>query len=198
MTDNINEVIYRYFVQDEDALPELLHYSRSIAVNEYKSWTGRNHVPRHELDEFISSADLILIECLQSYRTDQQTSFISYYKRALKNWLTDQARRKTGIRYEEEKAISLDCRIGETGSTYLHEIVKDEKAAAPDSFLLRESVAELSQSPDLSDKEREIVEMLLQGYSKKEICEKTKKCYKTIRRTCARFERLLKRHLTDS
>lgn len=115
---NVNELIYLFFAGNEEALPALIKYYRPAVCNILRETEISRNGYMSGLDDFCANADMLLLHCLYSYRTDRQKTFTGYYKRALINSLNDELRNRYSTVVEAEN-ISLDSRLHEADSTLL-------------------------------------------------------------------------------
>lgn len=75
MKDNINELIYRYFQKDEEALAELIAMLRPGVMNVYQKKMEYKKTEPVYREEFLSMADLLLVDCLENTGTTTRCRF---------------------------------------------------------------------------------------------------------------------------
>ncbi|MCF0106818.1 MAG: hypothetical protein HUJ53_08660 [Holdemanella sp.] len=109
MKFNIYEYIYYYFLMDEEALSILIAYFRPIVHNVINGTALENFEDVEEY-EFLSLADVTLVNCIHSYRINQKAHFITYYKKAVQNQLYTFIRKLCHYSYP---AVSMDAKISE-------------------------------------------------------------------------------------
>lgn len=116
---NINEWLYYYFCKREDALPVLINYFRPMIVQLMKDKYESFNRDDYTLDDNLSKADTLLVECIEKYHYGYNTSFITYYRQCFINVIYSTLRSK----YREQKLYKYDMvyglKLGEESITYI-------------------------------------------------------------------------------
>lgn len=171
---NINEYIYLYFLNDEEALPLMIDYYRPMVRAIISTRLQARKVDSLAYREYLSCADTLLIECLHRYHFDAHKDFTSLYRRAFRNRsldLKEKNDRKDFNYYSTP--ISLDQKICEDESVYVRDTIPAKKM---DVVKIAYSRVELNQieealKTNFSDEEAHIYHLKKEGYTNREISE---------------------------
>lgn len=198
MKDNINELIYRYFQKDEEALAELIAMLRPGVMNVYQKKMEYKKTEPVYREEFLSMADLLLVDCLEKYRYDHKVSFLTFYLRALHNRLIDAGR--TAFRNDplltQGHIVYLDRRPGEDASVSMQDLIEDRSASSGRLITSKISLEMALEKIDLKPLQKQAVQMYLDGYSQREIARHCGCSIKSIRRLLEKFEAFSRQELT--
>ena len=169
---NINEYIYLYFLNDEEALSMLIDYYRPMVRAIISTRLQSRKVDSLAYREYLSCADTLLIECLYRYHVEAHKDFTSLYRCAFKNRsldLKEKNDRKDFNYYSTP--ISLDQKICEDESVYVGDTIPAKKmnvAHIAQCIVELDHIEEVLQK-EFSLEEAQIFHLKKEGYSNKEI-----------------------------
>ena len=132
-------------------------------------WLKRiHHLHTSEMEDYLSMAKIILLECAKSYNSKKNVPFQSYYKIKLYHWYGNQ------IQKRKLECITLEESLAMDHNQFIEEIViqdaeKKERIQKVYACILK-----------LNQQEKVIVKYLLQGLSAEEIAHLLHLSKKTI------------------
>lgn len=168
MKTNIYELIYYFFMNDEDAFEELIEFFRPMTVAIIQA---RFHSVANRNDYFPLS-DCVLYECLQRCRTDRWMLLKPFYGRSLENRLIDAVRVENSHSIQNYYPIlQLDQAVREDMEPYASDVVADPKVHIHEQAMLHIQQEYLYEMMDTTFSERELSILALKqcGYSTREI-----------------------------
>lgn len=198
---NTNELVYLYFQKDEEALELLIEMFRPFARQCINKVFPYKVLTTQELDELYAEADMVLVECLHSYRIDQSVSFPVFWRQAFRNRLVDLQRLELRDQARGNgMVISLNQLIYEDGLTQLLDQFEDRKMNVHEQVLAKSDFAQMWEKLDeLEWKpiEKRVIEWRLAGYNQREVADLCGRSTKYVRRIYMAFDDFAKLYLTQ-
>lgn len=187
-TVNVNELIYLYFLKDEEALPLLIEYYRPMVLSLIRKNPSWYKAGRQAANDYIAEMDELMINCLERYRFSEDITFTTFYRQAIKNKLTDlhrfHSRRDLGRMYEIH---SLDEQLNEDTVTTYEEVTASPNEELHEKTMAKERLDYLlgKLKASLDKEDYDILMLKLADHTNKEIAEiknvSVKKVSKSLR-----------------
>ena len=191
---NINELIYLFFQNDEEALEEIIDYYRPMVRAIIATRIQSRQVDPLVIKEYLSLADTLLVDCLQRFRVDLHKDFTSLYRRSFQNRsldLLEKNARKSFSYYSTP--VSMDQRISEDESVYLRDVIPSEKMDVQKiafSNLQLEYIEKVLEKK-FTKEEAEIFHLKKAGYTNKVIAEMLHISAKKVRYVLSKIKKCL-------
>ena len=171
---NINELIYLFFLQDEEALEMLIDHYRPMIRAIISTRIQSRKVDSLVIKEYLSWADTLLIECLYRYRFDIQKDFTSLYRCSFKNRSLDLTKRNARKSFSYYSTpISMDQKVCEEESIYIRDTIPAKKMDVPKitySLIQLQHIEEVLEK-EFTKEEAQIFHFKKEGYSNKDIAD---------------------------
>lgn len=169
MKRNINELIYYYFMNDEEAFSALIEAFRptTVAIIQHRFHT-------RYAGDYLPLSDCVLYECLQRCRVDRWPFLKSFYSRVLENRLID------ALRMEQTHSIQnyypvfhLDQSVREDIEHYASDLIADPKMHIHEDVMVHTQKDYLYtlMNQNFTKEELDILVLKQQGYSTNEIAQ---------------------------
>lgn len=176
---NINEKIYEYFINDEEALLDLIEYFRPLVYTLMKQKMYNTYDDLWARNEMLSYMDLLLIECLHTYRLDSKASFKTYFMRCAQLRMYSVSARMQK-HYFNADVLSLDVFVQEDIPVYRVNKIEDPRFE-PHSLMLADCIKnEAIQT--FEGWKQEAFSLKLKGFNAKEIGQILHRNEKTVRK----------------
>lgn len=181
---NVHELIYLFYLQDEEALQLLIEYYRPMVRAITASRIQSKKVDPLVIKEYLSLADTLLVDCLYRYRTDINKDFTSLYRQSFKNRsldLLEKNARKSFSYYSTP--ISMDQKIAEDESIYLRDIIPAQKMDVQNIAFSKIQLQKIEDALDahFTGEEARIFYLKKAGYTNKDIAEMLNISVKKVR-----------------
>lgn len=187
LNKSTEEWIYLYRLGREDAIEELLDQTRPIARGILRDNPASTLLPGEDQREYLMHADTLVLDCLDIWQTDRSASFLTYYRRACRNLLTDFGRRarRTDPAYHYPSIVELDSWVGDKDGSqgYRLEDVISDGYDLHEEVMTDSEIAFLHEYvlPRLTSKQKKVFSLRLEGYTYKEIAEQSGLSYRQVR-----------------
>lgn len=197
MKDNIYELIYLYFLKDEEALHRLISiYRPATASIIYQK--GLAHKASHYLvDDYFLLADQVMTDCLVRLQPHRYQLFSAFYKQALRHRIIDYNRkfRNSQIEYHYS-TVHLDQYIHEDVQHYAYQQIEDPKMNIHqdvlDTIYYKELITQLPNT--FTSFEISIWKQRMMGYSTREIADERKISIRKVRYILGKVKKWMELH----
>ncbi|MEY8544006.1 sigma-70 family RNA polymerase sigma factor [Dubosiella newyorkensis] len=187
--ENIYELIYLYFLKDDEAIARLIEYYRPLVYRLLKEKRSFSRTQDGWFEDRLALADTVLLDCLESYRPYQNIPFTVYYKSALQNKLIDEGKyeQRHSLNYHFD-VVSLDRKVKEDGVTQYVDLIADPQAEHAKNTLIKDWIDSLQEQKLFSAEDLEVIKLKAEGYKQSEISRMTGKSRKYIRKVLDQFK----------
>jgi RNA polymerase sporulation-specific sigma factor len=209
--NTILEPIVNYAGLEDKVLVEMAHNgdseSLSFLINKYQHFVRSKVRPYFligaDKEDLVQEGMIGLYKAIRDYREDKMASFYAFAELCITRQIITAI--KTASRQKHgplNSSISLDKPLTSEDSTYtLMDMIAGEKVTNPESLLInKEKVNEIERKIDelLSDLERRVLTLYMDGQSYMEISEELNTHVKSIDNALQRVKRKLERHFEIS
>lgn len=178
---NDYELLYMIRAKNEIALTLLLEKYKESSGNMIRKYFGKK--ADVNMDDYLQSARLKLLQAIEDYREDGVSSFHHFYFEILRNHLIDVYRRT--FRYTTP--ISLDMYVQEDQHSYcMQDFIRNEEVL-PISYETQQRIH--AQKQLLDDIEQRILELRIWGFSYHQIADELQIKEKKVDNTMAKIRR---------
>lgn len=191
-------IIGRIHKGDDLALEFLINKYKSIVKKKARTYflIGADN------DDIIQEGMIGLYKAIRDYKDDRQTSFKSFAELCITRQIISAVKASTRQKHVPLNSyISLDKPVFENeDKEYLMERVSSNNSINPEDLLIdKENVMRIEYELDkrLSDLEKEVLALYLDGYSYVRISEKLDKTVKSIDNTIQRIKKKLEQLLKE-
>ncbi len=206
--NTVVEPIDRYSTLEDKVLIEMAHEgdseSLSFLINKYQHLV-RSKVKSYFLigadkEDLLQEGMIGLYKAIRDYRQDKMASFYAFAELCITRQIITAI--KTASRQKHSplnSSISLDKPLSNEDSTYtLMDMITGETVTSPEVLLInKEKVKEIQSRIEelLSDLERSVLTLYMDGHSYAEISEELNTHVKSIDNALQRIKRKLDRHI---
>ncbi|MFD2213499.1 MULTISPECIES: RNA polymerase sporulation sigma factor SigH [Bacillaceae] len=209
--NTVLEPIVDYAGLEDRVLVEMAHNgdseSLSFLINKYQHFVRSKVRPYFligaDKEDLVQEGMIGLYKAIRDYREDKMASFYAFAELCISRQIITAI--KTASRQKHgplNSSISLDKPLTNEDSNYtLMDMIAGEKVTNPESLLInKEKVNEIERKIDelLSDLERRVLTLYMDGQSYMEISEELNTHVKSIDNALQRVKRKLERHFEIS
>jgi len=209
--NTVLEPIVDYAGLEDRVLVEMAHNgdseSLSFLINKYQHFVRSKVRPYFligaDKEDLVQEGMIGLYKAIRDYREDKMASFYAFAELCISRQIITAI--KTASRQKHgplNSSISLDKPLTNEDSNYtLMDMITGEKVTNPESLLInKEKVNEIERKIDelLSDLERRVLTLYMDGQSYMEISEELNTHVKSIDNALQRVKRKLERHFEIS
>lgn len=209
--NTVLEPIVNYAGLEDKVLVEMAHNgdseSLSFLINKYQHFVRSKVRPYFligaDKEDLVQEGMIGLYKAIRDYREDKMASFYAFAELCISRQIITAI--KTASRQKHgplNSSISLDKPLTNEDSNYtLLDMIAGEKVTNPESLLInKEKVNEIERKIDelLSDLERRVLTLYMDGQSYMEISEELNTHVKSIDNALQRVKRKLERHFEIS
>ncbi|MCM3164191.1 RNA polymerase sporulation sigma factor SigH [Metabacillus litoralis] len=209
--NTVLEPIVDYAGLEDKVLVEMAHNgdseSLSFLINKYQHFVRSKVRPYFligaDKEDLVQEGMIGLYKAIRDYREDKMASFYAFAELCISRQIITAI--KTASRQKHgplNSSISLDKPLTNEDSNYtLLDMIAGEKVTNPESLLInKEKVNEIERKIDelLSDLERRVLTLYMDGQSYMEISEELNTHVKSIDNALQRVKRKLERHFEIS
>lgn len=209
--NTVLEPIVDYAGLEDKVLVEMAHNgdseSLSFLINKYQHFVRSKVRPYFligaDKEDLVQEGMIGLYKAIRDYREDKMASFYAFAELCISRQIITAI--KTASRQKHgplNSSISLDKPLTNEDSNYtLMDMIAGEKVTNPESLLInKEKVNEIERKIDelLSDLERRVLTLYMDGQSYMEISEELNTHVKSIDNALQRVKRKLERHFEIS
>ncbi|WP_409300990.1 RNA polymerase sporulation sigma factor SigH [Peribacillus sp. SCS-155] len=200
--------IINYTMLDDEVLVELVHNgdteSLEFLINKYRSFTrakaGRYFLIGGDKDDIVQEGMIGLYKAIRDFREDKLASFKAFAELCITRQIITAIKMATRQKHAPLNSyISLDKPIYEDDSSHtLLEMITGVEINDPEALFIHQENANdiyLKMAEFLTELEREVLAMYMDGHSYQEISEKLNRHVKSIDNALQRVKKKLERFL---